>query len=158
MVELIGLIFGGVARLGQHWLELKEKDKERAHEAVMYDKQLSLAEKNFAYERSLKQMDVDSAQAQAEWQALIAGAQAQAAEAQAAGGWVTRFSASVRPAVTFWLMALYTVAKVAALWTALTTTEATFAVAVRAMYTEADAALLSSILSFWFLDRSLRKR
>ena len=103
-------------------------------------------------------MDADAAQAQAEWQALMAGAQAQAAEAQAAGGWVAKLSASVRPAVTYWLMALYTAAKAATLWTALSTAEASFAVAVRAMYTEADAALLSSILSFWFLDRSLRKR
>jgi hypothetical protein len=158
MIELLGLVFGGVARLGQHWLELRDKDKERAHEAVMYDKQLALADKTFAQESALKQMDADAAQAQAEWQALMAGAQAQAAEAQAAGGWVAKLSASVRPAVTYWLMALYTAAKAATLWTALSTAEASFAVAVRAMYTEADAALLSSILSFWFLDRSLRKR
>ena len=157
MIELFGLIFGGVSRLAQHWMELSDKDKERSHEAVMYDKQVALQATNFAHDVSLKTMDAAAADAQAEWAAMVAGVQAQAAEAQAAGGFVAALSASVRPLVTYWLMALYSMAKTAMLFTALHT-GVPFAEAVRAMYTEADAALLSSILSFWFLDRSLRRK
>lgn len=157
MIELIGLIFGGVSRLGQHWMELNDKDKERSHEAVMYDKQLALADKRFEHDAGMRRMDSDSAESQAEWAALTSAVQAQAAEAQAAGGWVARLSASVRPAVTYWLMAIYTAAKAAMLYSALAA-GVPLADAVLAMYSAADAALLSSILSFWFMDRSLRKR
>lgn len=157
MIELFGLIFGGVSRLGQHWMELNDKDKERGHEAVMYDKQLALADKRFEHDAGMRRMDSDSAESQAEWSALTSAVQAQAAEAQAAGGWVAKLSASVRPAVTYWLMAIYTAAKVAMLYSALAA-GTTLAEAVLAMYSAADAALLSSILSFWFMDRSLRKR
>lgn len=157
MIEIIGLIFGGVSRLGQHWMELRDKDKERSHEAVMYDKQLALADKRFEHDADLRRMDVGAAESQAEWGALTAAVEAQAREAQAAGGWVAKLSASVRPAVTYWLMAIYTAAKVAMLYSALAS-GVPLPEAVRAMYSEADAALLSSILSFWFMDRSLRKR
>jgi hypothetical protein len=33
MFELFGLIFGGVSRLTQHFMDLKEKQNERDHEA-----------------------------------------------------------------------------------------------------------------------------
>jgi hypothetical protein len=158
MIELFGLIFGGVSRLGQHWMDLKEKDAERAHEAVMYDKQALLADKKYEHDAGLRTMDAASAEAQAEWAAIVAGVQAQAAEAQAAGGWVAKLSASVRPFVTYWLLALYSAAKTCILYLSITTDGTKFAEAVVAMYTPADAALLLSILSYWFMDRSLRKR
>jgi hypothetical protein len=157
MIELIGLIFGGVSRLGQHWMELRDKDKERGHEAVMYDKQVALADRRFEHDADLRRMDAGAADSQAEWAALMAGVDAQAREAQAAGGWVAKLSASVRPAVTYWLMLIYTAAKAAMLYSALAS-GVPLAEAVLAMYSAADAALLSSILSFWFVDRSLRKR
>lgn len=157
MFELIGLIFGGVSRLGQHWMELKDKDKERSHEAVMYDKQMALADKRHEHDADLRRMDAAAQDASAEWAALSAAVQAQAQEAQAAGGWVAKLSASVRPIVTYWLMALYSMAK---LFTVILAMQGgvPFMTAAAAAYTEADGALLSSILSFWFVDRSLRKR
>lgn len=157
MFELIGLIFGGFSRLAQHWLELKDKDKERSHEAVMYDKQLALADRRFEHDADLRRMDAASADATAEWSALTAAVQAQASEAQAAGGWVAKLSASVRPVVTYWLLALYSLSKLFAIGVALKANEP-FLLAVSGVYGEADAALLFSVLSFWFMDRSLRKR
>ena len=148
MIELFGLIFGGVSRLGQHWMELRDKDKERSHEAVMYDKQLALADRRLVHDANLRRMDVGAAESQAEWAALTSAVQAQAAEAQAAGGWVAKLSASVRPAVTYWLMVIYTAAKTAMLYSAMAA-GVSLAEAVQAMYTPADAALLSSILAFW---------
>jgi hypothetical protein len=157
MFEIIGLIFGGVSRLGQHWMELQDKDKERSHEAVMYDKQMALADKRAVHDQELRKMDAESAEGQAEWAAMIAAIQAQSQEASAAGGWVAKLSASVRPLVTYWLLFIYSVAKLATLLLAVNAGEA-FTSAVAALYTEADGALLASILSFWFVDRSLRKR
>lgn len=157
MFELLGLVFGGVSRLTQHWLELKDKEKERSHEAVMYDKQVELADKRFVHDADLRRMDAAAAESSAEWAALTAAVQAQAAEAQAAGGWVAKLSASVRPLITYWLMALYTLSKVFAVWMGIDGGEP-FLLAVSGVYGPADGALLSSILSFWFVDRSLRKR
>jgi hypothetical protein len=157
MLEIIGLIFGGVSRLGQHWLELKDKDKERSHEAVMYTKQIELADKRAVHDQELRRMDSESAESKAEWEAMIAAINAQAEEAKSAGGWVAKLSASVRPMVTYWLLLVYSMAKLATLVLAVRAGEA-FPSAVAALYTEADGALLASILSFWFVDRSLRKR
>lgn len=81
---------------------------------------------------------------------------AQAAEAEAAGGWVASLSASVRPMVSYWLMFVYTVAKIATVHLALKSA-APLADAVRNAYTEFDGAMLGSIISYWFADRSLRK-
>lgn len=155
MIELFGLIFGGVSRLGQHWLDLRDKDKERSHEAVMYDKQVALADKRFEHDADLRRMDASAADSAAEWAAMTAALEAQSREAQAAGGWVSAMSASVRPVVTYWLMALYTMAKI---FTVILAVQGgvPFLTAATQAYTEMDGALLSSILAFWFVDRSLR--
>jgi len=151
MFELIGLIFGGASRLVQHWLDLRDKDKERAHEATMYDKQITLADRRFEHDAALRRMDADSAEQQAEWSAMVAALQAQATEAQAAGGFVAKVSALIRPFLTFWhAVVIYTAIKVAL-------GGMTWAQALLHIYTDADRALCFSMVSFWFADRSLRK-
>lgn len=157
MFELIGLIFGGASRLVQHWLDLRDKDKERAHEATMYDKQITLADKRFEHDAALRRMDADSAEQQAEWSAMVAALQAQAKEAQAAGGWVAKASALIRPFLTFWhAVVIYTAIKVA-LFVIAFNGGMTWAQALLHIYTDADRALCFSMVSFWFADRSLRK-
>lgn len=157
MIELFGLIFGGVSRLAQHWLDLKDKQAERSHEAVMYDKQIELADKRFAHDSELRRMDAESADVQAEWSAMSAAIEAQAKEAQAAGGWVAKFSAVMRPLLTFYhAILIYTVVKMAMFWVALDG-GVTWQHALMQMYGEFDRALVGSMVSFWFADRSLRK-
>lgn len=157
MVELFGLVFGGVSRLAQHWLDLKDKQAERDHEAVMYDKQITLADKRFEHDAALRQMDAASADVQAEWSSMTAAIEAQAKEAQAAGGWVAKFSASMRPLLTFYhAILVYTAVKVALFWVALSG-GVPWTQAIIELYGEFDRALLGSMVSFWFADRSLRK-
>ena len=158
MIEIFGLVFGGFSRLAQHWLDLRDKDKERSHEAVMYDKQLALADKRHVHDVELRRMDADSAEAAAEWAALQAAVEAQAREAQAAGGWVAKFSASMRPLLTFYHAVLfYTAAKVA-MWLVAMDGGMAPAEALLHIYTEFDRAMCGSMVGFWFQDRSLRKR
>ena len=158
MLELAGLIFGGVSRLVQHWMDLREKDKERAHEAVMYDKQLALADKRFEHDAELRRLDASAADVQAEWEALTSAIEAQAREAQAAGGWVAKFSALMRPLLTFWhAIALYTLVKLAIFWMAFNG-GLSWPEAVMHIYTDADRTLCMSMVGFWFADRSLRNR
>ena len=158
MLELAGLIFGGASRLAQHWLDLKDRDKERQHEAVMHDKQIELADKRFGHDAELRRMDASSAEAANEWAALQAAVEAQAREAQAAGGWVAKFSAVMRPLLTFYHAILfYTAAKVAMFWIALEG-GMPMAQAFLSIYTDFDKALCGSMVGFWFQDRALRGR
>ena len=156
MFELLGIVFGGVSRLTQHWMELKDKDKERSHEAVMFDKQVALQAQKIDAEKDLRRMDAESAKDAGELAALVATIKSQSDDARAAGGWVLSLSASVRPVVSYWLLFIYTCSKCATLYMTLQSGTA-LAEAVRSSYTEFDGAMLGSVLSFWFADRSLRK-
>lgn len=156
MFELLGIVFGGVSRLAQHWMELKDKEQERSHEAVMFDKQAALQAQKIDAEKDFRRMDADSAKDTGELNALVQAISSQGTEAATAGGWVLSLSASVRPVVSYWLLSIYTASKAAALYLTLEGNVG-FAEAVRASYTEFDGAMLGSIMSFWFADRSLRK-
>ena len=157
MLELAGLIFGGVSRLAQHFMDLKEKSSERDHEFRMYEFQIKLADMKYSAESEFRRMDAQSAETKGDIELLMAGIKAQTSEATASGGWVAQLSASVRPVLSYWLLALYTVAKFAALYLALSG-GAGFAEAIRASYSEFDGTILASVISFYFADRSLRKR
>ena len=118
MFELLGIVFGGASRLTQHWMETRDKQNEREHEAVMFDKQVALQSQRFAAEKDLRQMDITAQRDVGELDLLATAIKAQAAEAEAAGGWVASLSASVRPMVSYWLMFVYTAAKIATLYLA----------------------------------------
>ncbi len=157
MFELLGLIFGGVSRLAQHWLDLSDKDKERDHERRMFEQQIQMQDKRFVHDSELRTMDMAGQEAANEWSAIAEASRAQAEEAKAAGGWVLSLSASVRPVLSYWFVALYTLAKFSTLYLAMQDGVA-FAAAIRAAYTEFDGTILAAIVSFYFADRSLRKR
>ncbi len=157
MIELLGILFGGVGRLAQHWLDLRDKDKERQHELNMFDKQVSLQDKKYAADAEARRMDAASAEASAEWAALTEGVRAQAEEAKTAGGWVASFSAAIRPFLTVYHAVLvYTVVKSAQFYL-MVAGGMPVANSVLALYTEFDKALVGTMVSWWFADRSLRK-
>ena len=158
MIEALGLVFGGLSRLGQHWMDLKEKQAERDHEHRMFDKQIELADKRHVHDAELRQMDGAFADGAAEWAAMEAAIKAQADEASKAGGWVAQFSAGMRPFLTFWhAVVIYTVVKVALFILALDGGLA-WADAITHIYGESDKALCMSMVGFWFADRSLRRK
>lgn len=157
MFEFLGIIFGGVSRLTQHFMEMKDKQKEREHEAIMFDKQIIIQSQKIAAEKDLRQMDIDSTKDLKEIDLLMSGINAQVEESKNAGGFIAKLSASVRPVISYWLLTIYTTSKVAGLYLLLTMNNISLAEAIRASYTEFDGAMLGSIVSFWFADRSLRK-
>lgn len=156
MIELLGIVFGGVSRLAQHWLDLKDKQKEREHEANMFDKQSELAIKRMDQQQAMAQMSAEAASEAGEWAAIRAGVLAQAEEAKSAGGFVLKLSASVRPVLAYWIVGIYSAAKGCTLYLAMQS-NAGLAAAVAANYTEFDGAILGAILGFYYQDRSLRK-
>jgi hypothetical protein len=66
--------------------------------------------------------------------------------------WADALSSSVRPIITYWLMALYCAAKTVAFVAALNA-GAVWGAAVLAAWSEADQALWAGVLNFWFLGR-----
>jgi hypothetical protein len=151
MIEtLLGGLLGGAFRLAPEILKWIDRKGERAHELAMQDKALE-----FEKLRGAQRMAEIGAGADAAWNvgALETLREAVAAQGQRTHArWADALSASVRPVITYWFMALYCAAKTAA-FTAAVTAGAGWGAAVLHVWTEADQALWAGVLNFWFLGR-----
>jgi hypothetical protein len=77
--------------------------------------------------------------------------------AKAAGGWVAKLSASVRPVVTYWVLAIWSFAHL--YFAYMGWLNGLSPVEVFKLMLSADfAALVGGITNYWFLDRTLAKR
>jgi hypothetical protein len=151
MIEtLLGGLLGGAFRLAPEFLKWLDRKGERGHELAMQDKALE-----FEKLRGAQRMAEIGASAEAAWNsgAIEALKDALAAQGQRTGvRWADALSVSVRPVITYWFMALYCAAKTAA-FIAAVTAGADWGVAALHVWTEADQALWSGVLNFWFLGR-----
>jgi hypothetical protein len=156
MIELFGLVFGGVSRLFQHWLDLKDKQAERSHEAAMYDKQIALSEKRLVHDADMRRLDAAAAEDKSDTDLLLAAIAAQKVESVNAGGFVAKFSAIMRPLLTFYhAIVIYSAVKVA-MFAVAYSGGVPWSNALLQIYGEFDRALVGSMVSFYFADRSLR--
>lgn len=147
-----GTVLGGLFRLVPEVLALVKGRGERDHEYRMTV---------LGYEAARAQADGRLAEARLgiegrEIDALVSATTAQGVLTGIAV--VDALSATVRPVVTYWWMALYTAYKVAALHTVMQAHQGDTAAALLRIWGAEDMAVLSSILSFWFVDRALRRR
>jgi hypothetical protein len=151
MIEtLLGGLLGGVFRLAPEVLKWFDRKAERGHELAMQDKALE-----FEKLRGAQRMAEIGASADAAWNtgAIDALKEAVAAQGQRSGiGWADALSASVRPVITYWFMALYCAAKTAT-FAAGVGAGAGWGDAILHAWTEADQALWAGVLNFWFLGR-----
>lgn len=134
---LLGGLFGGLLRIVPEVLKWLDRKDERAHELSMQDKALAFEDRRQAG----KMAEYGAALDQTQFAALGEAFKQQAAADSAAGGWAI-LSSSVRPVVTYGLVALYAGIKIAKgdwAWTA------------------EDQALLSSVMAFWFVGRAITK-
>lgn len=137
MIEsIVGGLFGGVLRLAPEVLKWLDRKDERKHELDMQDKALE-------FERVRGSQRRDELAAQSDVAAI--GALAEAYKQQAAADsnaykWAASVSSLVRPAVTFGLVVLYASLKVES-----------------PSWTDADHALLSTVVGFWFVSRAVAK-
>lgn len=155
MIEtLLGGLLGGAFRLAPEILKWLDRKGEPGHELTMQDKALE-----FEKLRGAQRMAEIGAAADAAWNtgAIEALREAVAAQGQRTGvGWADALSASVRPVITYWFMALYCAAKTTA-FTAALSAGADWGTAVMHAWTEADQALWAGVLNFWFLGRVFDK-
>ena len=154
---IIGSLLGGVFRLVPEVIKYFDKKNERQHELAMFDKQCDL-------EKVRGQIRLEEIGAQRDMavdvgvmDAFKAAIDQQTEMAKAAGGWVASLSASVRPMMTYYLLLLYGVAKTAAIILAYQAGQPMLEVLKEAWSVD-DMALLSGVVNYWILDRTLAKR
>lgn len=151
MIEtILGGLLGGAFRLAPEILKWMDRNGERSHELSMQDKAIE-----FEKIRGAQRMSEIGASADAAWNAgaIDAFKEAIASQGRPTGvPWADALSSSVRPIITYWLMALYCAAKAVAFVAALNA-GAGWGAAVLAAWSDADQALWSGVLNFWFLGR-----
>jgi hypothetical protein len=126
MIEtLLGGLLGGAFRLAPEILKWLDRKGERSHELAMQDKAL-------------------------EFETLREAVRTQGEKTGVR--WADALSSSVRPVITYWFMALYCAAKMAA-FAAAVTAGTDWDMAILRAWTEADQALWAGVLNFWFLGR-----
>ena len=154
---LLGSIFGGLFRLAPEVLKWMDKKNEREHELSMFQFQCQLEA-----QRGAQKLSEISAQREAAIDTGVMDAFQSAIEQQtemvkAAGGWVASLSASVRPVVTYWILALWSFVHIWLSYNAWITGMPPLDV-FKVMMSADFAALVSGTLNYWFLDRTLAKR
>jgi hypothetical protein len=155
MVELFGMIFGGVFRLLPEVLKWMDRKDERKHELFMLDRQMES-------DRLRTQMEIDKINAQAdviigqkEIEAIIAATKAQGMKSGVR--WVDGINALMRPIITFWwVIVLYTGAMSVQFY-GLMQHDFSAPAALLTVFGQPEKAIAASIISFWFVDRSLRR-
>lgn len=154
---IFGSLLGGIFRLAPEVLKYFDKKNERQHELAMFDKQCDL-------EKVRGQIKLEEIGAQRDMavdvgvmDAFKAAIDQQTEMAKAAGGWVASLSASVRPVMTYYLLLLYGAAKTASMLLAYHSGQPMLEV-LKSAWSVDDMALLSGVVNYWILDRTLAKR
>jgi hypothetical protein len=154
---ILGSIFGGLFRMAPEVLKFFDKKNERQHELLMFTRQCELetlrGQQKLAEIGAQREAAIDVGVMDAFNNAIVQ----QAEMVKAAGGWVASLSASVRPVMTYYLLVMYGAAKTAAMVLAYYHGQALTEVLSKSWGTD-DMALLTGVINYWMIDRSLAKR
>ena len=168
LLTLFGGGLGGLLRFVPEILKLFTDGRDRDHEYRMTTLQLQIDQARATQALDLVHAQGESAQLAGEMQAYIEAIKGQG---QVTGNArIDALNASVRPVITYWWMSLLTLYKCVLLIVATIELYAALkaAAAIAAfgpalttyadrIWTPQDAGILSMILGFWFVDRSIRK-
>ena len=155
LLSLLGGGLGGLLRFVPEILKLFTDQRDRDHEYRMTQLQLDIDKARACQAIDLVHAQGESAQLAGEMQAYVEAIKGQG---QMSGvPWLDALNQSVRPVITYWWMALFSVYKIATIVAAaraFTTLEAF----IDRLWTVQDAATLSLIIGFWFVDRAIRRQ
>jgi len=154
---VLGSLLGGIFRLAPEVLKWMDKKDERIHERLMFEQQCSLetlrGQQKLAEIGAVREATVDAGV----MNAFNSAIEQQTEMVKAAGGWVASLSASVRPMVTYWILALWSFVHIWFAWNSWSMGSPPDVV-FKLMMSGDFAALVSGTLNYWFLDRTLSKR
>lgn len=155
MLSILSFVFGGLFRMAPEILKWLDRKDERKHEISMFNLQLEADKQKAQSALAQAHVAADQAIATAELQALIAATQAQATETGIK--WVDAINSLMRPIITFWwVIVLETAFLYAGFHAAMVTTDS-ITQSILMIWGDAEKAIVTSIIGFWFVDRSLRK-
>ena len=154
---ILGGIFGGVFRLAPEVLKFFDKKNERQHELAMFDKQCDLEKTRGQQKLAEIGAARDAAVDVGVMDAFNAAINQQAEMVKRSGKFVASLSASVRPVMTYYLLAMYGAVKASFILMAYQN-NIPFAEALVKNWTADDMALLTGVVNYWMIDRSLAKR
>lgn len=162
MLELLsggifGSLLGGLFRLAPEVLKFFDKKNERAHELQMFNRQCELEQIRGQQKLAEIGAERDKAIDTGVMDAFNAAIQQQSEMVKAAGGWAAKLSASVRPVVTYWVIALWSFMHLWFAWNAWMAGAPPKEV-FTTMMTADFMALVSGTINYWFLDRTLKQR
>ena len=160
LMTLLGLLGGGFMRLLPELIGLWNKKTDNEHELAMLSKQFDLEQtraaskqaeiaQQGAIDQSLltQKGDIDQTLA-----LLAAQKEALTGQMQLTGiRWVDALNMLVRPLTTYYFLGMYGLVKISTVVIALQKLDPF--VAIVSCWTVEDAAILSSILAFWFVGR-----
>lgn len=154
---IFGTIFGGLFRLAPEVLKFLDRKNERAHEMAMFSRQCELEQVRGEMKLAEIGAERDKAIDSGVMAAFEAAINSQTEMAKAAGGWVAGLSASVRPVVTYWILAIWSASHI---WFAVIAHAEGLPVreVFRMIMSPDFAALVSATFNYWFLDRTLKQR
>lgn len=154
---ILGSLLGGAFRLVPEVLKWSDKKNERKHELAMFEEQCKLeaqkgaqkmAEIGAAHNATLDSSALD---------ALKLSITQQTEMVKAAGGWAAALSATVRPVMTYYMLLMYGVVKFCLAYTQIAA-GAPFVDVMPRLWDINDITLLSGVVNYWILDRTLAKR
>jgi len=145
---LFGGLLGGVFRIAPEILKALDRKNERDHEARMMEKEMEFAK----IKGEIAMRQVDAAMTVAELDTMAMALKEQGETARAAGKFVAAISALVRPAVTYWLVILYSAVKIATMMMAYDSKGDWKEVLVTSWGND-DMSMLMMVLTFWFVGR-----
>lgn len=153
---LMGSFLGLTSRMLPEVLKWLDRKSERAHELAMFDKQLQADQRKAEHDTRLAQVQGQNTIGALEIQALIEATQAQGAHTGVR--WIDALSALMRPIITFWwVIVLWTINWIAQFWLTLQSGIIPWVV-MEKLWGPEEKAMVASIIAFWFVDRSLRKK
>lgn len=152
ILESAGLNFigGGILRMLPEVLKFFNTKGERKHELEMLK-----AEMEFARLRGEQEMKrTEAAISMSELDAIMTATKEQGETAKAAGWFAALISSLVRPTITYWFTALYTMAKYAGIQLAIAQ-GGDWKEVWAASWTQEDMDVYVMILGFWFIGRTV---
>jgi hypothetical protein len=152
---IIGSLLGGIFRLVPEALKWLDRKSEREHELNMFKETCALEQ----LRGSIRMQEVGAIQdAITDIKVLDtfkASIESQTDMVKAAGkGWIASISASVRPVVTYFILGMWALFHLYIVATSKLPSEQVFSMMMSVDF----VALVSGIINYWFLDRTLAKR
>lgn len=152
---LFGSLLGGVFRLIPEMFRFFDRKDERKHELAMLDKNIEADRLKAEHGETLARIEADRALGVAELNGLIEATKAQAVRTGI--HFVDAINSLMRPAITFWWVIVLSTAALVAQFVVLMLAGETWYGAILKLWGPDEKAIVASIVSFWFVDRALRK-